>query len=208
MPQNERRNAYRYTPTRDKLRLGWWDGQQFRTISARLKCLSFSGSLVQLEEGAAGPAGVNAWICVVDQSPAQWVQAEIVEVCAAAPDAPPDTPCVLRLKFVDSFPYEAFKTAVWDDAVVEKKPNPGGGETPVSKSEEHPAPVPPNPDKTTQSVRIGFFTKPDARNPMSSDRAIAKPAAPEPQPRTLPEGDRSQSEFRRKTALFPWRMVL
>ncbi|MGB0067030.1 MAG: PilZ domain-containing protein, partial [Isosphaeraceae bacterium] len=111
MPRNDRRNAHRYALARDKIRLGWWQGQHFPTISARLRNLSVSGALVQLEEGAVGPAGVKAWICLADQSATHWVQAEVVGVCPELPE----TPCVVRLKFLDAFPYESFKTAVWDD---------------------------------------------------------------------------------------------
>src|SRR5208337_4647965 len=96
---------------RDKFRLGWWQGQHFPTIFARLRNLSVSGALVQLEDGAVGPAGVKAWICLADQSATHWVQAEVVGVCPELPE----TPCVVRLKFLDAFPYESFKTAVWDD---------------------------------------------------------------------------------------------
>ena len=114
MPRNDRRNAHRYALARDKIRLGWWQGQHFPTIFARLRNLSVSGALVQLEEGAVVPAGVKAWICLADQSATHWVQAEVVEVCPELPE----TPCVVRLKFLDAFPYESFKTAVWDDGLA------------------------------------------------------------------------------------------
>ncbi len=119
MPKNDRRNAHCYALTRDKIRLGWWERQQFRTIAARLRDLSVSGALIELEEGAACPAGVKTWICLAGQSPPNWVQAEskTVEDCKDIPG----TSRVLRLKFLETFPYESFKTAVWDDGAAGTK---------------------------------------------------------------------------------------
>ena len=160
MPRNDRRNAHRYALARDKIRFGWWQGQHFPTISARLRNLSVSGALVQLEEGAVGPAGVKAWICLADQSTTHWVQAEVVEVCPELPE----TPCMVRLKFLDAFPYESFKTAVWDDELARGKPAwPGADDTPPPCQDESSARAT-NPVAMTQSERILFFLQLDAEN--------------------------------------------
>jgi len=166
MPRNDRRNAHRYALARGKIRLGWWQGQHFPTISARLRNLSVSGALVPLEEGAVGPAGVKAWICLADQSATHWVQAEVVGVCPELPE----TPCVVRLKFLDAFPYESFKTAVWDDGLARGKPAwPDADDTPPPCQDESSARAT-NPVAMTQSERILFFLQLDAENVKSSDR--------------------------------------
>ena len=204
MPRNDRRNAHRYALARDKIRLGWWQGQHFPTISARLRNLSVSGALVQLEEGAVGPAGVEAWICLVDQSAKHWVQAEVVEVCPELPE----TPCVVRLKFLDAFPYEPFKTAVWDDGLARGKPAwPDADDTPPSCQDESSAKAT-NPVAMTQSERILFFLQLDAENVASSGRGPEIIALASPHPPTLLEAYRSQMVSADKVASFPWVVML
>jgi len=204
MPRNDRRNAHRYALARDKIRLGWWQGQHFPTISARLRNLSVSGALVQLEEGAVGPAGVKAWICLADQSATHWVQAEVVGVCPE----PPETPCVVRLKFLDAFPYESFKTAVWDDGLARGKPAwPGADDTPPSCQDESSAKAT-NPVAMTQSERILFFLQLDAENVASSGRGPEIIALASPHPPTLLEAYRSQMVSADKVASFPWVVML
>jgi hypothetical protein len=204
MPRNDRRNAHRYALARDKIRLGWWQGQHFPTISARLRNLSVSGALVQLEEGAVGPAGVKAWICLADQSATHWVQAEVVGV---SPELP-ETPCVVRLKFLDAFPYESFKTAVWDDGLARGKPAwPGADDTPPSCQDESSAKAT-NPVAMTQSERILFFLQLDAENVASSGRGPEIIALASPHPPTLLEAYRSQMVSADKVASFPWVVML
>jgi len=204
MPRNDRRNAHRYALARGKIRLGWWQGQHFPTISARLRNLSVSGALVPLEEGAVGPAGVKAWICLADQSATHWVQAEVVGV---SPELP-ETPCVVRLKFLDAFPYESFKTAVWDDGLARGKPAwPGADDTPPSCQDESSAKAT-NPVAMTQSERILFFLQLDAENVASSGRGPEIIALASPHPPTLLEAYRSQMVSADKVASFPWVVML
>ncbi len=204
MPRNNRRNAHRYALARDRIRLGWWQGQHFRTISARLRNLSVSGALVQLEEGAVGPAGLKAWICLANQSATHWVQAEIVEVCPELPE----TPCVVRLKFFDGFPYESFKTAVWDDGCTRGKPAcAGAGDTPPPCKVED-SDKAPNPVTMTERERIPLFLQLDAQTVASSGRGPEVGAPASPHPPTLLEAYRSQMVSAGKVASFPWLMVL
>jgi hypothetical protein len=202
MPRNERRNAHRYELARDKIRLGWWEGQQFRTVAARLRDLSLSGALVQLEEGAASPVGVTSWICLADQSPTHWVQTETVEVCPELPA----TPRGLRLRFLDAFPYESFKMAVWDEGFAERKPGPGVDESRPPCSEEDSAPST-NLVRMTESERNGFFLQINAPTAGSSghDPNVAAPASPHPP--TLVEAYRRQMETSSKVASLPWLIV-
>ena len=204
MPRNDRRNAHRYALARDKIRLGWWQGQHFRTISARLRNLSLSGALVQLEEGAVGPAGVKAWICLADQSTTHWVQAEVVEVCPELPE----TPCMVRLKFLDAFPYESFKTAVWDDGLARGKPAwPDADDTPPPCQDEDSARAT-NPVAMTEREPIRFFLQVDAETVASIRRGPEIADLASPHPPTLLEAYRSQMVSAGKVASFPWLVVL
>ncbi len=202
MPRNERRNAHRYAPARDKVRLGWWEGQQFRTISARLKCLSMSGSLVQLEVGANAPAGVQAWICLVDQSPAQWVQTETVEGCPERVE----TPGVLRLKFIDTFPNESFKKAVWDDEFTGGRAGCSAGSSSPPSSDEESA-------QATSSVivsgseRLGFSWQLDEPTSATAGCEPDNSGPASPHPPTLIDAYRRQMATSRKVASLPWLLM-
>ena len=204
MPRNNRRNAHRYGLARDGIRLGWWQGQHFRTIPARLRNLSLSGALVQLEEDAVGPAGVKAWICLADQSATQWVQAEVVEVCPELLE----TPCVMRLRFLDAFPYESFKTAVWDDGFTRDKPAcAAAGDTPSPCEYQYPARAT-NHGTMTETERNRFFLQLDTQTVASSGRGHEVVAPASPHPPTLLEAYRSQMVSAGKVASFPWLVVL
>jgi hypothetical protein len=203
MPRNERRYAHRYEPARDAIRLGWWQGQQFRSIPARLRNLSLSGAIVQLDGGAVAPAGVKAWLCLADESPTHWVQAEIVEVCQEIGE----TPCVLRLKFLDAFPYESFKRSVWDDGLAERKQWPDANhEPPALKDADSTRGT--NHVTMTESERIRFFLQLDTQPVASSGRRHEVIAQASPHPPTLLEAYRSQMAAAGKVASFPWLVVL
>jgi hypothetical protein len=204
MPRNDRRNAHRYALAGDKIRLGWWQGQHFPTISAQLRNLSVSGALVQLEEGAVGPAGVKAWICLADQSATHWVQAEVVGVCPE----PPETPCVVRLKFLDAFPYESFKMAVWDDGLARGKPAwPDADDTPPPCQDESSAKAT-NPVAMTERERSRCCSQFDPATVASSRRGPEIAELASPHPPTLQEAYRSQMVFADRVASLPWLVVL
>ena len=203
MPRNDRRNAHRYALARADIHLGWWQGQQFQTTAARLRNLSVFGALVQLEEGAVGPAGVKAWICLASQSAKHWVQAEVVEV---SPEVP-ESPCLARLKFLDAFPYESFKTAVWDDGLARGKPaSPNAGDTPPPCQDEDSTRAT-NPVAMTEREHIPFCLQLDAQTVASSRRGPEIVALASPHPPTLLEAYRSQMVSAGKVASLPWLVV-
>ncbi len=204
MLQNDRRSAHRYLPAKEKIRLGWWQGQLFQTISARLRNLSVSGALVEPEKSIADRAGVKAWLCLVDHTAAHWIEAEIVEVCSPEPDSP----LLLRLRFLDPFPYEFFKAAVWDqgsaaadDALHVATPMPparNDGDAAIGKC--RPAVYEP---RRPQS--LSQFTAPPVAPRVPRHEAVAPTFAAPP---TLPEAYRSQFVSSRKVAFMPWLMML
>ncbi len=153
MPQNDRRSAHRYAPARDNIRLGWWEGQLFQTISARLRNLSLSGALVEIELGLTSSAGTIVWLCLVDRTDAHWVQAEVVEVCPPAPE----TRAQLRLKFIDPVPYETFRAAVWDHGAAMEEPALPGPPPPPSSCGEQETPGAGKAFAFTGTTRIRLF---------------------------------------------------
>ena len=205
MPKNDRRNAHRYALSRNKIHVGWWEGQRFRSIPARLRDLSLSGALIELEAGSSCPSGVKTWICLADQSPARWVQAESkgVELCSQ----PAGTATVVRLKFLDAFPYESFKAAVWDDGVVERKSKSGANANLPPRADENPAQATIK-ARMTEQERIRFFLQLDEPAAASRDRQPDMPAVNPPLTPTLVEAQRSQMASAAATASLPWMTVL
>ena len=59
----DRRGAPRFDAVEDRIWLGWWDGEQFRTIGARLLDISRTGAAIACPEGP--DRGDDAWFCVV-----------------------------------------------------------------------------------------------------------------------------------------------
>jgi hypothetical protein len=108
MARTERRNSHRYIPAREAICLGWWQGRQFRTVAARLRNLSTTGALIDIETDR--PPSKNVWICVAGQAPGKWVQAALLDELVDSPG-----PAEIRLSFAEPFPYDEFKIAVWGD---------------------------------------------------------------------------------------------
>ena len=44
VPQPDRRQSTRYSPTRDIACLGWWEGLQFQTVRVQLQNISLGGA--------------------------------------------------------------------------------------------------------------------------------------------------------------------
>jgi len=203
MPPNDRRNAHRYTPSSDGVRFGWWEGKEFRAISARLRHLSLSGALLQLEGDAGCPVGGKAWICLADHGTMQWVGAEILGI---SPEH--ETQCQVRLRFIDAFPYEAFKIAVWGDRPrLETTASPVVDDTPAPCTDEELARRA-NLVTLAERERIRFFLQLDPETVASSRPGPCLVALPSPHPPTLLEAHRSQRLFSDKAASFPWLVTL
>ena len=203
MPRNDRRNAHRYAG----------QGQDPPWLVARsafpnhLRAVAESqrlGALVQLEEGAVGPAGVKAWICLADQSATHWVQAEVVEVCPELPERRVWCGSSSSMHFLMSpsrrrsgMMGSARGMPAWPDA--DDTPPPCQDETSAR---------PTNPVAMTQRERILFFLQLDAENVKSSDRGPEIVALASPHPPTLLQAYRSQMVSADKVASFPWVVVL
>ena len=201
--RKERRTSHRYTPVREDVCLGWWEGRQFSTVPARLRSLSTSGALVDVENGR--PAAKRVWICVSGQSPVQWVAANVL-------DDEEDTPEVgcLRLSFPETFPYEPFKAAVWGEqggncrsppALTE--PSPSKPYSPADQGAET------GQAALSEEQRIQFFLGLADLPQVKAADSLGDPSRtpPFPQPPTLVQAHRADVLSRDRIALFPWMTV-
>jgi hypothetical protein len=105
----DRRAAPRY-PTRGTAAvIGWAEGEEYCTIAATLLDISLGGFSASVE--AFPPRGEAVWLRIEgDNSPSPWVRASVIEANT--------TGCLfwtrkrIRLRFVESCPYEFFKAAI------------------------------------------------------------------------------------------------
>jgi hypothetical protein len=202
MARPNRRNSHRYSPARDQVCLGWWEGKTFRTIPAQLKNLSTSGALVGMEQGC--PPLTKIWICLAGQHLKRWVQAEIVE--SAADD---DNHGSIRMKFPEVFPYECFKAAVWGD-LNSNGTSSGSGSEPPPQVRSSTKGSPPGIVKAylSEEDRIRFFLGTDWVPP--SRKRMADPASDpaSSHPPTLMEAHQEQMVLHDRVAHFPWLTTL
>jgi hypothetical protein len=202
MPRNDRRNAHRYSPARDCLRLGWWEGKRFRTISAGLHNLSITGALIQMEEDGWPGVG-KVWISLCGQEVVHWVQAEILEASSE-----PEGPRCVRMKFPEPFPYEVFKAAVWGESSERQRPGrPGADEAPPAFSSAGDSAQETRNLALSDVERIRFFLELDSERDASSRGGPSPGTVPSPHPPTLVEAQRSQMLLHDRIAPLSWLMV-
>ncbi len=210
MPQKDRRNAHRYAPARAGIRIGWWEGNTFRSSAARFRNVSLSGALLQLDPMSPIPAGARAWICVADQSAPHWVESEFVEHFSEPVDASMDALILVRLRFVEPFPYESFKTAVWDD--IQQRIAPTCGDPVVESLAPQPAPSGSLQDtrRLSDADRLRFFLQIDTQPRAGGQGGSPAPdgAAEPDQPPTLVEAYRNRLAAPEKLASLPWVFIL
>ena len=101
----ERRAACRYRADEDQVRLGWWDGADYRTALAWLMDFSQEGAAVLCDE--APPADGPAWLHIRGPEPTDWVETAVVAV-----EATRRGPHLLRLRFRRGCPYHLFQAAL------------------------------------------------------------------------------------------------
>ncbi len=103
---SERRTSTRYAAVDSRCRVGWWEGPQFRELSAVLRNISTRGALITSEE--LPPAGVRAWLFLEGNAQTPWLQAGIVKASRT------EQGCYqVALVFVSPCPYETFKAAAF-----------------------------------------------------------------------------------------------
>ena len=200
MARKDRRTSHRYTPARDDVCLGWWEGRQFSTVLAKLRNLSTSGALVEVENGR--PTAKRVWICLAGLAPIQWVAATVLDDADDSPESG-----LLRLNFSESFPYEPFKAAVWGEQggnhAAAAPPAQDLPSTPSSWASEdsatHHAAV-------SEAQRIRFFLGiadvPGAGEPEAVEDRSRTPYSPHPP--TLAQACQAQRGLRDRVAPISW----
>ncbi|QDV37923.1 hypothetical protein [Tautonia plasticadhaerens] len=88
---SERRGARRFSAVEDRIWLGWWDGEQFQTLGARLLDVSRTGAAVACPDGPG--VGDDAWFCVVGPSLSGGARARVV-----GREPTEDDPSMIRLR--------------------------------------------------------------------------------------------------------------
>lgn len=72
----DRRRSTRFDPVEDRVWLGWWDGEQFQTIAARLIDISRTGAALICVDGPEKT--MDAWFCVVGPRHSGGARAQVV----------------------------------------------------------------------------------------------------------------------------------
>jgi hypothetical protein len=115
---DERRRVCRYSAVQTAAWLGWWEGQEFKSTSARLVDISLRGCMMTVE--LLPPQGQPVWFCPPGATPTEWIEATLIESKRRFLG-----PRVVRIAFSNPFPYETFKDLVYGrNAVGGQVPEP------------------------------------------------------------------------------------
>jgi hypothetical protein len=104
----DRRSAPRYATRGTAAVIGWAVGEEYRTIPATLIDISLGGFSAWVE--TFPPRGDAVWLRLDGENPSPWVKAGVIEANT--------TGCLfwtrkrVRLRFLETCPYEFFKAAI------------------------------------------------------------------------------------------------
>jgi hypothetical protein len=118
----ERRRACRYPIAEAPVYLGWWEGAEFRTTTAKLVDLSVQGaSVLAGESPGVGPV----WLCPCQSAPSSWAEGRAVAVePETAPGAFRRCASKVRVEFVGPCSYDLFKSGTGTTYVVKPEDAP------------------------------------------------------------------------------------
>jgi hypothetical protein len=187
-------------PARDRARLGWWDGQTFHHVSARLRDLSGRGAALTLAEPPPPGAG-SVWLCAEGRSPGDWVHARVL---AVAEDQGGRR--LVRLQFSGPCPNSLFRSALQSDTP--------SGTSLARKSVDDVLgdKVVPPPRPLLTGERTAAARRPAARPATTLDTEewasliVADLSTPPEPPRWADEKARMRAEWR--AARWPWVITL
>jgi hypothetical protein len=182
-PSQERRSTPRYLPVVEKARVGWWEGGQFRSEPARLHNIGHGGAALRFDEDVLCTTSV--WMCVVGNSPTEWVPANLASSFDATAEGDARQ---LRIQFTDGCPYEVFKQVWGQSASVPAEP----------AGRAQPAPDP------SLATPLAFQPGPaiDPSTNLESYRVTTSGAVP-----TLPAAERSVRAKKDRLAFVPYAMM-
>lgn len=108
LPGDDRRKTPRYAAGGTVVILTWPDGDDYRTVAAELKDISFGGGSALVE--SAPPAQSTVWFRVRGDDTSPWIGATVVGVSRTGLLG--RGPRFLRWRFAESCPYGIFKAAI------------------------------------------------------------------------------------------------
>jgi hypothetical protein len=111
MSTTDRRSVCRYPVVQTRAWLGWWEGSSFRSTDARLVDISLRGCMMTVDR--LPPEGRPVWFCPPGTDPSGWIEAKLVEAHRRFLG-----PRVVRVAFIQPFPYETFKNLVYGPAAL------------------------------------------------------------------------------------------
>lgn len=118
MDPEDRRSVCRYPVVQTKGWLGWWEGPTFRSTDARLVDISLRGCMMTVDR--LPPEGQPVWFCPPGTNPSEWIEANLIEAHRRLLG-----PRVVRVAFLQPFPYETFKNLVYGpEALTGTNPTP------------------------------------------------------------------------------------
>ena len=200
MSGKDRRRAHRYTTERSEVTLGWYVGDRFRTLPARLSNLSVTGALVQVDPHWDRPQTSQFWISLPDAKLAQWIEADALPSGDDRQQA-----CFLRLKLTRALPYEVFKHVVWSETTdLARKlqaalcPTPQAG----GPSDNSPAKV-----STASMIQRDPSASVHGSSPQANESPDARPPAraeDSPYPPSLQEARQQWRSLQDRVDQLPW----
>jgi hypothetical protein len=97
------RKTYRYPAVGNEARLGWWSGENFREMSARLEDISQGGVSIVAE---AQPPTAEVYLRLVRPTETDWALMRVIRIVAIS-----DGTFRVGAVFSETCPYELFKTS-------------------------------------------------------------------------------------------------
>jgi hypothetical protein len=97
------RKMYRYPAVGNEARVGWWSGEDFRDVSARVDDISQGGASIVSEEL---PPAAEVYLRLVQPNETEWALMGVIRT-----EAQSDGTFRLGAVFAETCPYELFKTS-------------------------------------------------------------------------------------------------
>jgi hypothetical protein len=108
VPRDDRRSAPRYATNGTIAVIGWAEGDQHRTTAATLIDISMGGLSALVE--TFPPRGAPVWFRLEGENPSDWLKASVVATNTTGRLC--WTRRHVRLRFLESCPYDLFKRAI------------------------------------------------------------------------------------------------
>ena len=102
---SERRVTCRYAAAKSPVVIGWWVGTEFQSAELELRDISLSGASAVTR--TPPPESAAIWLRLNDPAQQDWVEATVIAITARF-----WRPALVRMKFVQTCPYEFFKAVI------------------------------------------------------------------------------------------------